>query len=156
TIESFNTPLAQHTPAIKNASALSETLIAEFQSADVVLLSVPMYNFTIPSVLKAYIDHIVRIGFTFDYHAQKGLYGLLENKHAIVCSAMGSVFSDQKLAAMDHLQPYLKMLLGFIGIEKIDMLCVEGTSTDPQALARSKEIAQAKILDIIKQKGSSL
>ncbi|MFV2058361.1 MAG: FMN-dependent NADH-azoreductase, partial [Thiohalomonadales bacterium] len=85
TIEAFNTPLAQHTPAIKNASRLSETLIAEFQSADVILLSVPMYNFTIPSVLKAYIDHIVRIGFTFDYHAQKGLYGLLKNKHAIVC-----------------------------------------------------------------------
>lgn len=151
TIRAYQTKREKHDHTLKKASALSDQLIAELLSADVLLFSIPMYNFSIPSTLKAYIDQIVRSGFTFNYDPDKGLQGLLRDKHAVVCMSSGAVFSDPAMAALDHVQPYMTTLLNFLGITQIDVIKVEGTTTDSQAMARSIQTARQQIQNLVKQ-----
>lgn len=145
TIAGYYTPKEEHSEAMKAATALSDQLINELLSADVLLISTPMYNFSVPSVLKAYIDQIVRIGYTFGFDEEKGLYGLIEGKRAVVFTASGAVFSDATLKALNYLEPYLKTVLGFLGIADIEFIAVEGTTTDEAALARSRSAALDRI-----------
>ncbi|MGL5078383.1 MAG: FMN-dependent NADH-azoreductase, partial [Waterburya sp.] len=87
-IAGFYTPKDQHTDAMTSATALSDELIGELQSADVLLISVPMYNFTVPSAFKAWVDQIVRIGHTFAYDGTN-FTGLVTVKRAYVICAYG-------------------------------------------------------------------
>src|SRR5258708_5172474 len=95
--EAFGTgrvlPLEKRSPAEAKALALSDALVDELAAADVVVLAVPMYNFGLPSSLKAWIDHIVRPGLTFSY-SEKGPEGLLKGKKAVVVVARGGVYSE--------------------------------------------------------------
>ena len=101
------------------------------------LLSVPMFNFGVPSRLKAYIDHISRLGETFSMD-ENGMSGLLKNKKLIVTAAYGSEF--EQMRSMDFVEPYLKSLFGFSGIEDITYLAVEGTSMlGAEVLTQKKE-----------------
>ena len=90
TISAFFTPKQQHSVKSRKAAALSDELIGELLAADALLISVPIYNFSIPSALKAYIDHVVRIDHTFAFDPQKGLHGLIGNKRAFVAAAYGA------------------------------------------------------------------
>ncbi|WP_172597596.1 FMN-dependent NADH-azoreductase [Sulfuriflexus mobilis] len=150
-ITGFYTPKEQHTDALKSATRLSDTLIDELLSADVLLISTPMYNFSVPSALKAWIDQIVRIGHTFNFDADKGLYGLVEGKRAYVVTASGAVFSNPEMAAYNFLDPYLKTLLGFLGIGDVNFISIEGTTTDEKALEKSKQQAIKEIDDLVCQ-----
>ncbi len=149
TITGFYTAKEQQDKTTSEALRLSDELIAELLAADSLLISVPMYNFSIPSALKAYIDQIVRIGHTFGYEPQKGFFGLLKNKKAYVITATGAVFSDGSLSAVNFLEPYLRAVLGLIGITDIEFIAVEGTTMDQKAMQGSKEKARNKIDHLI-------
>ena len=146
TILGYYTPAEQLTPELRAATALSDRLIAELQSADVLLLTVPMYNFSIPSALKAWIDQIVRIGHTFSYDG-KNFAGLVKIKRAYVLCAYGAGgYTDGgPFSAYNFLEPYLKSLLGFLGILEVQFFAVQATTADFATVATNLEVAQRKI-----------
>ena len=145
TIDGFYTPREQHDDRLKDATRLSDRLIEELMSADEILISTPMYNFSVPSALKAYIDQVVRIGYTFGFDEEKGLFGLVKGKRAYIVTASGAVFSNGNLDAFNFLEPYIKALLSFLGFENICFFSIEGTTVDEAALARSREAARNDI-----------
>jgi FMN-dependent NADH-azoreductase len=125
----------------RDALALSDTLIAELKAADLVVIGAPMYNFGMPSTLKAWFDHVLRAGISFRY-SEKGPEGLLTGKKAIVVEARAGHYSDGPAAAMDHQEPHLRTLLGFIGI-------TDGTVVRAEKLAFGPEAAEGAIADAI-------
>lgn len=138
TIAGYYTPPADLTPALRAATALSDELIQELKSAHTVLIASPIYNFSMPSALKAWIDQIVRIGHTFAY--EDGQFrGLVQGPRAVLALAYGAGGYQGPLAAMDHLRPYLSQLLPFIGIADVRVIAAEAT-TAPQA---EDEVARA-------------
>ena len=137
TFRAFATAPEQRTDAQRARVALSDRLIAELQAADVVVLGVPMYNFQIPSTLKAYFDHVARAGITFRY-TPDGSEGLLKGKKAYVFSTCGGVYPG----AGDETQTrYLRYFLGFLGIEDVTVVRAEGLALGEEskraALARA-------------------
>jgi FMN-dependent NADH-azoreductase len=123
------------------ALALSDTLVAELKAADLVVIGAPMYNFGMPSTLKAWFDHVLRAGISFRY-GEKGPEGLLTGKKAIVVEARGGLYSEGPAAAMDHQEPHLRSLLGFIGITDVTFVRAE-------KLAFGPEVAEGAIADAI-------
>ncbi|HFU75843.1 MAG TPA: FMN-dependent NADH-azoreductase [Arcobacter sp.] len=124
-IDAMFTPNESRTKEMHETLTLSNELITEFKNADTILLSVPMFNFSIPSVLKAYIDHITRVGETFSMD-ETGFQGLVTGKKLVIVAAYGAEFSEMK--AMDFVEPYLKSIFGFLGFTNISYFAVEGTS----------------------------
>jgi FMN-dependent NADH-azoreductase len=120
-------------PAAEAALARSDALIAELEAADFIVIGAPMYNFGIPSVLKAWIDHVARAGRTFSY-GPDGPKGLLGGKPVLVLSARGGIYSEGPAKAMDFQESYLRAVLGFIGLGT-DFIHVEGIGLGPDALA---------------------
>lgn len=153
TIQGFYTPADQLTPELRNATALSDQVIAELKGAHTVLISAPIYNFGVPSSLKAWIDHIVRIGHTFSYDGQQ-FTGLVKGPQAVLALAYGAGGYADALAPMDHLRPYLIQLLGFLGIERIDAVSAEATTADPATAAQQITAAQARIQDLFSAEGA--
>lgn len=145
TIAGFFIPGEQHDDTLKASTALSDELIKELLAADVLIISTPMYNFSLPSALKAYIDQVVRINHTFAIDPEKGYQGLVTGKRAYIFTAYGAVFSNEAMAAYDFCTPYLKFLLGFLGITASEFFPVEGTNRDEAALASSKQAAKERI-----------
>ncbi len=122
------TPADARTDEQKSLLAHSEERIQELESADEIVIGVPMHNFSIPPSLKFWIDQVVRAGRTFSYGAG-GPKGLLENKKATLLIASGGVYSPESpAAAMNFVEPYLKAILGFIGITDVRMIAVGGVS----------------------------
>jgi FMN-dependent NADH-azoreductase len=145
TIAGYYTPPDQLTPALRDATALSDRLIAELQSADTLLITSPMYNFSVPSALKAWIDQVVRIGHTFAYEGGS-FRGLVTRPRAVLALAYGAPgYVGGPFAAMDHLQPYLASLLGFLGIAQVDVVAVEATTADAGTVATQAAAAQRRI-----------
>ncbi len=101
----------------------------------------PVHNFSIPSTLKAWIDHVVRAGRTFSYTSH-GPKGLVNGKRAILVLASGSVFSHGPAKPFDFHEPYLRAVLGFIGITDVDVIRVEGVAMS--AIGPQKALASAK------------
>lgn len=148
TIRGFYTPEEQLDAQLRAATAMSDRLIEELQAADGLLLSAPMYNFSVPSALKAYIDQIVRAGHTFGYDPERGFYGLLRTPVAYIVSAAGAVYADG-LEAYDLLTGYLRLLLKFLGIEQLHFVSVQGTTTHPDGLEQSMQAARAQIEQLV-------
>lgn len=149
TIAGFYTPPEQFTDELREATALSDELIKELFSADVLLLTVPMYNFSVPSALKAWIDHIVRIGHTFSYDGTN-FAGLVTGKRVYIVSAYGAggYLKNGPMSAYDFMGPYLTLLFNFLGIENIQIFGAEATTADEETvkanvLAAQQEIDQA-------------
>lgn len=135
-INAIFTPKDERTKEMKNILIMSDQLISELKEADIILLSTPMFNFSVPSRLKAYIDHISRIGETFSMD-EKGLKGLLINKKLIIASSSGSEFTEMK--QMDFLEPYLNSVFGFLGINDIEYFALEGSNMlSPDTLNKKK------------------
>ena len=131
------------TDELRAATALSDTLIGELRSADTLLITAPMYNFTVPAALKAWIDQFVRIGHTFGYDGTT-FTGLVTGKRLIVACAYGSggYLHEGAMAGFDLLQSYLKLLFGFLGFSDIHLIGIEGTAGDAAAIAASTERAR--------------
>lgn len=137
TIEGFYTPAEHMTPESKKATALSDELIGELVDADEILISSPLYNLNIPSNLKAYLDQVVRIGYTFNIN-EKGYYGMLENKIAHIITTKGGIYKGSPLEQYDYQEPYLQTILGHMGIKNQKKYALEGTTVDIYTLQDRK------------------
>ncbi|URL02834.1 FMN-dependent NADH-azoreductase [Avibacterium sp. 20-126] len=125
--------------------ALSDELVAELKNADTLIINAPMYNFNIPTQLKSYIDFIARPRVTFQY-TENGPEGLVKGKKAIVLASFGGVHQGQ---VTDVITPYLKTFLGFIGINDVEFVYVEGVGSGAEVAAKSQEQAKAKVDTLI-------
>jgi FMN-dependent NADH-azoreductase len=128
------------TAAERETRALSETLIAELRAADTIVIGAPMYNFSIPTGLRAWFDHVLRAGETFSY-GEAGPKGLLDGKRVIVVESRGGLSSDGPAKAIDFQEPYLRHLLGFMGLTDVTFVQAEKIGYGPEA--RSAAIAAA-------------
>jgi len=144
TLTAFYTPPADQTPESKVALKNSNQAISEIMEADFIVISTPLWNFGIPSVLKAWIDHIARANVTFSY-SEAGAEGLIKNKTAYLAMASGAIFSNGPFQSMDFVSSYLKGILGFLGITDLSVFRVEGSAYPGQA-----EIALQKGLDSVR------
>jgi FMN-dependent NADH-azoreductase len=136
-------PTVPQTDEQRALLARSEALVDELLAADVIVIAAPMINFTIPSNLKAWIDYVARAGRTFRY-SEKGPEGLVKGKQAIIVAARGGVYSGAG-SALDFQVPYLKGVLGFIGLTDIEVIEVEGTAYGPEAAEKAVAAATAKL-----------
>jgi FMN-dependent NADH-azoreductase len=137
----FATPAAQRSPEQASAVALSDALIAELQAADVVVIGVPMYNFGIPSPLKAWIDRVARAGITFKY-TENGPVGLVQGKQVYVLAARGGVYAGTDLDVQTR---YLQTVLGFIGMTHIEFVYAEGLAMGEVSKHQAEQSAFARI-----------
>jgi FMN-dependent NADH-azoreductase len=126
-ITSFFTPPQERTSQNMEALKHSDEAIQEIMDADILIIGAPMYNFNIPSTLKAWIDHIARAGVTFKYD-EKGPKGLVKGKKAYLAVTSGGIYSEGAMKPYDFGTPYLQMVLGFLGITDISIVRAEGTS----------------------------
>jgi len=124
-------------PAQQAAVATSDALIDELRRADVLVLGLPMYNFGVPSTLKAYFDYVGRAGLTFRY-TEKGPEGLLKGKKAYVLATRGGVYSGP---ASETETNYVRQFLSFLGIENIEFIYAEGLAMDDASRARTLDSA---------------
>jgi FMN-dependent NADH-azoreductase len=115
----------------------SEELILELESSDVVVIGTPMHNFTVPSALKAWIDHVVRVRRTFDVD-RDGKIGRLLDRPVFVAVSSGGVFSGKAARQPDFLTPYLKAILATIGLNDLRFFSIEGTASGSNALAEAE------------------
>ncbi|GGC03606.1 FMN-dependent NADH-azoreductase [Pseudoduganella buxea] len=134
TLGAFFTPAEARNAEQAFAVRLSDQLVDEVIAADVIVIGAPMYNFSVPSGLKAYIDQIARAGRTFKY-TETGPVGLLTNKKVYIVTASGGVYSEGPAAGYDFLATYLRAVLGFLGITDISFIRAEGVALGEQALA---------------------
>ena len=121
--------------------AAGQSALEEFQAAEIIVLGAPMYNFTIPSQLKAWIDRILVKGKTFKYSAQ-GVEGLAGNKRVIVAISRGGFYGPGTPTAVgEHLETYLRWVFGFIGIKSPEFISADGIQVGPEH--REKAVAGA-------------
>ncbi|MHA6203348.1 FMN-dependent NADH-azoreductase [Dyella soli] len=141
-------PLPHWTPvadANDPATVLGSQMLEEFLAADVVVVGAPMYNFSIPSQLKAWIDRITVAGKSFHYTAN-GPEGLAKGKRVIIASSRGGVYSEGSAAApMDFQETYLRVLFGFLGVTDIEFVRAEGVAISEDNKAESLKTAHAAI-----------
>jgi FMN-dependent NADH-azoreductase len=138
------------TPEQAEALALSDKLIDELAAADILVMAVPMHNLGIPSTLKAWIDHIVRAGRTFTYTAN-GPKGLVMGKRAIIVLASGGVYSSGPSKGFDFQEPYLRAVLGLIGITNVNVVRVEGVAMGTVGAEKAIGAAMNQSRDLLAQ-----
>lgn len=139
-IGAMYTPAEARTPAQKEVLTLSDTLIAELKAADVYVFAVPMYNFSVPAVFKAYIDNVARVNETF----APSYEGLLKNKKAFIVTARGGggYGPGEVRAAINFEDPYLQAVLGFLGVTDQSYIHINSTANGdetPKSLAAARE-----------------
>jgi FMN-dependent NADH-azoreductase len=129
--------------AMQKDVAASQAVLEEFLAADTVVIGAPMYNFTIPSQLKAWIDRIVVAGKTFRYGAS-GVEGLAGNKRVIIAISRGGFYgAGTPAAAMEHLETYLRGVFGFIGVTNPEIIVAEGLQVGPEQREKAMQGALA-------------
>ena len=127
--------------SLREDIAAGQAVLNEFLAADIVVIGAPMYNFTIPSQLKAWIDRILVAGKTFKYGAQ-GVEGLAGNKRVIVAISRGGFYGPGTPTAVgEHLETYLRWVFGFIGIKNCEFIAADGVQVGPEH--REKAVAGA-------------
>jgi FMN-dependent NADH-azoreductase len=140
-------PFETRTPAQRTAATRSDILIDELLAADIIVIAVSMISFTIPSTLKAWVDHVTRRGRTFVY-GENGPQGLVTGKRVILVQAKGGVYSGS-MRPYDFLAPYLKHMLGFLGMSDMRVIDIEGTALGADmaewALSRGMRYAEAVV-----------
>jgi FMN-dependent NADH-azoreductase len=133
---------------------LGEEILAEFLAADVIVIGAPMYNFSVPSQLKAWLDRIARAGRTFRY-TEQGPVGLVTGKRVIIASSRGGIYAgDASLQdgwrhAMDFQEDYLRRVLGFLGISDIEIVRAEGLGLSAASREQSLNAAFARAEEIV-------
>jgi FMN-dependent NADH-azoreductase len=145
----FITAPEARTSAQTELVKVSDTLIDEMFAADVLVIGAPMYNFSVPSTLKAWIDHVARAGRTFKY-TENGPVGLLTGKKAYVVTATGGFYSEGAFKAYDFLNTYLRSVLGFIGITDVTFVQAEGLALGDESIANAVTKNRAVIDNLIK------
>ncbi len=129
----------------RRENALSEALVSQFLAADVIVVGAPLYNFSVPSQLKAWIDRVAQVGRTFKY-TDKGPVGLATGKTVIVASTRGGVYSTSEQGrALEHQESYLQTVFGFFGITDVRFVRAEGVAMGDAAKAAALDNARRDI-----------
>ncbi|MGA7325527.1 MAG: FMN-dependent NADH-azoreductase [Rhodomicrobium sp.] len=150
-IGAFFTAPEKRTSLQAEAAKLSEDAVAELLWADTVVIGVPMWNFGIPSVLKAWIDHIVRAGMTFRY-TETGVQGLLDpNTQVVLVSARGGIYTAGPMASLDHQENYVRDVFGFIGVKNVSVVRAEGVAIGPDAAKAAMTVAEGHVQDTLRR-----
>jgi FMN-dependent NADH-azoreductase len=152
------TPSEQRTPELWEALRISDRLVDELLAADIYVIGVPMYNYSIPSVLKAYIDQIVRIGRTFNFvpeQSENPYKPLVLGKKMFVITARGTsgYGLGERYETLNYQDPYLRAIFGLIGITDIDFIHVENEESGGAGLTESIANARTKIAQLVGQGG---
>ncbi|QZI69197.1 FMN-dependent NADH-azoreductase [Pseudomonas protegens] len=137
-------PAEQRNAAEQASLQRSIELTDELLAADVLVLAAPMYNFAIPSTLKAWLDHVLRAGVTFKY-TDTGPQGLLTGKRAYVLTARGGIYAG---SSADHQEPYLRQVMGFIGIHDVEFIHAEGLNLGGDFHEKGLNQANAKLAQV--------
>jgi FMN-dependent NADH-azoreductase len=127
--------------------AQSDALVAELFAADIIVIAAPMINFSVATTLKSWFDYIARAGRTFSY-SEAGPKGLVTGKRVIVVSASGGVYSGEN-AAFDFQVPWLRNMLGLLGMTDVEVIRIEGTALGPEAADNALERATARAHDLV-------
>lgn len=136
------------TEAQKQENRITVALLDQFLAADIVVVGAPMYNFTIPSQLKAWIDRIAQAGHTFKY-TEKGAVGLAGGKQVIVASTRGGAYSTSEQGeAMEHQESFLKVIFGFFGITDVRFVRAEGVNLGEDAVKQAMTEAVSSIEEL--------
>ncbi len=148
-LSAFFTPPAQQSQAQSDAIKVSDLMTDEVLAADVLVIGAPMWNLSIPSALKAWIDHIVRAGKTFKY-GPSGAEGLIpKGKKVIVVSSRGGVYTEGPTKAYDFQETYLRTIFSFMGITDVSFVRAEGVSMGDEALAKALLEAETHIKAVV-------
>ncbi len=140
----YFTPAEQRNADQAHTIKTSDALVDELLAADTIVIGAPMYNFSVTSGLKAWIDHVARAGRTFKYGAN-GPEGLVHGKKVIVFVASGGVYSEGPAAAYDHVTTYLRSVLGFLGMTDVTFVVAEGVAMGEEAVAAAVAKGRSKI-----------
>jgi FMN-dependent NADH-azoreductase len=124
----------------------SEKLIQELEGSDYVVIGTPMHNFTVPSALKAWIDHIVRVCRTFNV-TPAGKIGTLRDRPVFIAVSSGGKYSGEDARQPDFLTPYLRTVLGIIGLHDVTFFSIEGAAFAPDAVAEARRKANQKLAE---------
>jgi FMN-dependent NADH-azoreductase len=143
-VAAFFTPPDALDQRQRGRTSLSDQLIAEFEAADELLFGVAMHNFSVPSSLKAYIDHIVRVGRTFQYGAM-GPEGMVRDRKATILVASGSEYSAAPMAGFNHANTWLTAILGFMGIRSVQSIHAGGLALGDDSRSGAIAAAQSAI-----------
>jgi FMN-dependent NADH-azoreductase len=136
--------ISQHSAADisqEGSAAQSEELVQELESSDCVVIATPMHNYTVPSALKLWIDHVARVRRTFNV-GPGGKVSLLRDRPVFIAVSSGGRFSGDGARQPDFLTPYLKTILGMIGLQDVTFFCVQGTALGPQVVAAARSQAE--------------
>ena len=144
------TPTEKRTVQQTAAASHADRLIEEVEAADVIVLAAPMYNFSVPSTLKAWIDHVARAGRTFNY-TEKGPVGLLTGKKVFVVTARGGVYSEGPAKSFDFHEPYLRAVLGFLGLNDVTFVYVEGLAVSSDSATAGLAKARERIATLLER-----
>lgn len=139
--QAMATPPAERTPEQARVAAESDALVDELRRADVIVLGLPMYNFGVPSTLKAYFDHVARSGVTFRY-TEKGPEGLLTGKKAYVFATRGGRYAG---TPADLQTAYVRQFLAFVGIVDVEFVYAEGLAMGAESREAALNTAEARI-----------
>ncbi len=140
-LQALFTPPAQRSPAQAARVAADDALIAELEGADTIVIAAPMYNFSVSSQLKNWIDAIARAGVTFRY-TERGPEGLLRGKTVYIVTTRGGIHRG---TAADTIEPYLRQMLGFLGMTELHFVFAEGLAMGPESEARGLAAARAQM-----------
>lgn len=149
-MQAWMTPPEDRTEEQKTLATISDNLIDDLQKADTVVLGVPMYNFGIPSALKAWIDRVARAGVTFRY-TENGPEGLLSNKKVYVLAARGGKYEGTPKDTQTH---YLKDFFAFIGLTDVEFVYAEGLAMGTDSVEGAFSAANEKIIELIAKQGA--
>ena len=137
-LQALSTPAESRTEEQQRKVAWSDAAIAELQQADTLVIGAPMYNFSVPAMLKSWTDHVARAGVTFKYTDQ-GSVGLLQNKKVYVVVSTGGLHAE---GVTDFMRPYLRTILGFLGLSDITVIVADGLNMGEEP--RDKGLSQAR------------
>jgi FMN-dependent NADH-azoreductase len=147
------TPVEARTQRQAEAVGVSDTVLDELFAADTVILATGFINFGISSTLKSWVDHVSRSGKTFAY-GEDGPKGLVTGKKVYIVLASGGIYSEGAAVQMDHAVPYLRSVLGFIGMTDVDVIRIEGVGMGPDAVTAALAKASAKVDAVVASTGS--
>ena len=144
---------AERTPEQQAVVAYSDALVEELKRADIIVLGLPMYNFAVPSTLKAYFDHIARAGVTFRYTETGTTVGLLTGKKVYVFAARGGLYGG---TASDSQTQYLRHFLSFLGLDDVEFVYAEGLAVSDTARQEGIARAEAQVDRLVQREAARM
>ena len=136
------------TEAQRAAIARSDAYGAELAAADTIVIAAAMINFSIPTTLRAWFDHVLRAGLTFRY-TSKGSVGTMGGRKAYLVLARGGIYTEGRFSGSDFQLPYLRVLLGFMGIDDVAAITLDGAALGPEPMQTGLAAAEAQIAALL-------